>query len=194
MGLAALNLRYNPFGELDRDDRGRVAVVDVEPLVAALRVPGTAVQLRGACGRGKSTHLHAIARALPEARYSRVDRGGPRCSGGIYLMDEADHFGSVRRWAYLRRASSLAVATHADMSRFLRLCGYRVVDVAVGGVRRERLVSLCDKRIEAARAGEGPVPSVPEALLAKLEARHGDDLRAIEDALYDWVQDLAASS
>lgn len=185
--LSTMNLRRNPFGELTLGERRQLAVGEFESLARELQVRGTAVQLRGACGRGKSTHLHGLASVLPQALYSRVDHGGPVCSGGIYLMDEADHFGPLRRWWYLRRAESVAVATHADMSPFLRRCGFRVVDVPVGQRSLARLRQIVEARLEWARLAEGPLPSPTDSQLSSLLDFHGDDLRAVESQLYDWV-------
>ncbi len=185
--LASVNLRCNPFGELTLAERRSLAVGDFADLAAELLVPGTAIQVRGDCGRGKSSHLHGLAAHLPQARYSRVDHGGPVCAGGIYLMDEADHFGPLRRWWYLRLAESVAVATHADMTPFLRRCGYRVVDVPVGQVSAAHLRQIVGSRLEWARLSSGVLPEVSDEHLQHLLAEFGDDIRAVEGALYDWI-------
>lgn len=187
MSLAELNLAFNPFGELTPAQRGAVAVGPFDALAAELRVPKTAVQLRGPCGHGKSSHLHGLARALPQARYSRVDSGGEPCAGGIYLMDEADHLGWLRRARYLWRATSVAVATHRDMSGFLRLCGFRVVDVPVSSDGVSHLRRVVARRLVLAWTRQGEPPMVQPAHLQRLIDEHGADLRAVEMSLYDWV-------
>ena len=194
VALSELHLRCNPFGELLPEERARVAVGDFEGLARVLAQPGTAIQLRGDCGRGKSSHLFGLRRALPTAQYARVDHGDGPSRGGIYLMDEADHFGVLRRWWYLRRATSVAVATHACMAGFLRRCGYRVVDVPVGAASPERVLAMAERRIALAWTGEGEPIRVSPAHAEALVQAHGDDLRAIEDALYDWVTQGAPSA
>jgi len=63
--FAHLNLRRNPFGELDLSQRAALAVVDVDRFVRRLAQPGYAVQFTGDRGRGKTTHLLAILRHFP---------------------------------------------------------------------------------------------------------------------------------
>jgi hypothetical protein len=190
---AHLNLRINPFGELPAHVRSKLAVADTAPLVQALRTPGTAVQLIGRCGRGKSSHLLALHRELPESTYARLwtDRALPAdLSGEVLLIDEADAVSPWRRLALVRRGRSVAVAVHTDQSWLLRLAGFRVQSVAVGTVDRTRLRAIVQRRIEFARLGPGPLPGIPDRVLDALIARHGDDVRAMEDPLYEAFQTL----
>ncbi|MEO0592417.1 MAG: hypothetical protein AAFZ38_02455 [Myxococcota bacterium] len=55
-----LNLRFNPFGELERESRARVALV--EPISLER---GRHIQIVAEAGRGKSTHLTAWQHANP---------------------------------------------------------------------------------------------------------------------------------
>jgi len=54
------NLLRNPFGELTRQERAELAVVDVAIYLAELQAGRTALHFLGDQGRGKSTHLLAI--------------------------------------------------------------------------------------------------------------------------------------
>lgn len=186
--FADLNLRYNPFGELDREARAAVAEVDVGDLAARLGSPGTVVQLVGPCGRGKTTHLLALAAALPHATYVRADTDGHRRlpDTEVLLLDEADRVGFFHRRRLWKRARSLAIATHRDLS--WQLPRRAVHTVAIGGLDLPRLTRVVRRRIEAARRASGPLPMVPEPVLAALLAEFGDDLRAIEWALYERFQ------
>ena len=53
---------------------------------------------------------------------------------------------------------------------------------------RLRLPALLHRRIDWARRGPGPVPQVPDETLDRLLHRFGDDVRAMERALYASVQ------
>lgn len=190
---AHLNLRINPFGELPAAVRGELAVVDTAPLVASLRRPRTAIQLVGHCGRGKSTHLLALHHAMPDASYTRLwtDRTVPTgLSSPILLIDEIDAVWIWQRAKLMRRATSVAIAVHADRSLELRALGFQVQAVHVRSTSRDRLRQIVDRRIEHARLGPGPVPSVSDATLDTLIARHGDHVRAMEGPLYNAIQNL----
>ncbi len=189
--FAHLNLRANPFGEQDRDAWAATAVVRVAGLVEALREPGVAVQLVAPCGRGKTTHLLALAQAMPEASYVRADTDGlPHRIPDRLLLDEADALPFWRRWRALRAARSVAVAVHADHARELSWLGFRVVTHRPGGVDPQRLAAIVNARIEAVRRGSGPVPRVSDAGLQALVVRYGDDLRAVRRHLYERFQHL----
>jgi hypothetical protein len=191
--FAHLNLRRNPFGELDPGEWAGIAVAELSEILAQIKRPGTVVQLVGRCGRGKTTHLHALARALPGATYVRADTDRVHHvePTEVLLLDEADHLWAWRRRRLLRAATSSVLATHRDLGRELRRAGYRSVRVEVGGLDVPRLQAITTRRIEAARREAGALPSVAPGLLQALVTRHGDDLRAITHDLYDRFQALS---
>lgn len=104
---ATYNLRRNPFGELTRDERAELAVVDgLDEWIQALNDERTAIQFVGDCGFGKTTHLLAIEKRLPEAAYIYYPETGPRpplpCQRPV-LVDEADRMGWRQHMRLLRR-------------------------------------------------------------------------------------------
>lgn len=186
-----LNLPRNPFGELTPDEWAAVAVVDVDPLVDWLSEDGRCVQLVGACGRGKTTHLHALRRALPHAVMRRAGRQPPG-PGDLLLLDEYDIVGPLARWRHLRRASRCAVAAHADFSRQLGWMGWQVHTVHVAVRDRATIARIAEHRVR--QLAPGPLPAAPPVDLDAVVDRTGDDLRALTDALYDaWQHPLEAS-
>lgn len=185
--FAHLNLRRNPFGELDADERAALAVVDVAPLA-----DGEVVQFIGDSGRGKTTHLLALMRLHADALYDRLGEGETRPHvavrrGGIWLLDEAQRASPRFLRRGVERARACAFGTHQDLSAAL---GRSVKTVHVGGLSPEKLDAIVRRRIEAVRRGPGPLPRVPQATLQALIHRHGDDLRAIERTLYFAFQNL----
>ncbi|TNE87153.1 MAG: hypothetical protein EP330_19485 [Deltaproteobacteria bacterium] len=186
---AHLNLRMNPFGELEPRHRAQLAVVRLDTVLAHLDAPRAAVQFVGACGRGKSTHLHALRAALPGAHYARLwtDQPDPAGLSGTVLLDEADAVGMIRRARLFRAAERLAIGVHRSFATELRLHGFRVHTVHVSAADPARLATLLRRRIEFARLAEGPIPTLPDHTVHALRARFGDDVRAMEDALYDAV-------
>lgn len=191
---AHLNLRHNPFGELDPEDRAALAVVEVEPLLSWLDRPGRALQLLGPHGCGKSTHLLALHRAVPGSTYVRAWRDRPLrvepCE--LLLLDEADSAGWLARHRALRAASRLALSTHRDLSWALRLAGFEVRTQEVEAPAPHTLSRIFAARIEHGRRGPGPLPRVEPELVADLHRRHGRDVRAMEDELYHHFQTMQA--
>ena len=174
----ALKLRRNPFGELTPDEWSAAAVVDMAPLVAWLDRPGRCLQLIGPCGRGKTTHLQALRTALPGAVFRRAGRD-PIGPGSPLLLDEADAVGPFTRWRHHRHATTLAIATHRDLSRELGFFGWEVKTVEVRVTDPAVLAQIAARRI--ALVGDAPAPD-----LSHLPPT--DDIRGLTDALYDAYQ------
>lgn len=187
MPFAHLNLRYNPFGEIERSQRARVAIV--EPWT--LR-PGDLVQIIGDSGRGKTTQLLALQAAHAGAVYELVPEGANRVvrdvpPGVVLLVDEAQRLARAHLERLLARPGALVLGTHRDLSASSRRA---MRSVLLSGLAAAHLSAIVDARIEAARGAPGPVPRIGRGALAHLIARHGDDVRAIEHHLYDVFQSL----
>lgn len=188
--FAHLNLRRNPFGEPTREERAALAITSV----AALR-NGEIVQFVGPSGRGKTTHLLALSHFHAGAVYERLDEGdvrprrAPLGGGAVYLLDEAQRAGSGELERIGACVRTIALGTHDDLGS--RFGGRPVRTVEVGGIDLETLARVVEARLRWARRGDSaPIPRVPAATLARLLARHGDDVRAIESDLYDAFQAL----
>ena len=191
LAYAALNLRRNPFGELDLSQRAELAVVELEPYVRRLAEPGFALQLMGDKGRGKTTHLLAIGRRFRQAPYFRVPEVGAVAipEAPVILADEIQRLGRRQRCRLFHPGRSLALGTHEDFAGELRRAGFVVETVAVAAsLDAARLAEIVNRRIEAARRGPGPVPEVSLDVARELLSQFGDDVRRIEWHLYDWIQ------
>ena len=191
LAYAHLNLTRNPFGEASHAERMRLVVADVDDLVARLARPGFAVQLLAEKGRGKTSHILAIRARLPDAPYVHVEERGftPVPRGRPLLVDEVQRLGRWRRRLLFRRGVSLALGTHEDFSPELAAAGLEVRTIRPGETTDvDRLDAIVRRRLEWARRGPGPVPRVPRHALVRLLDEFGDDLRAIEGALYEAIQ------
>jgi len=191
--FADLNLRRNPFGELEAAERAAVAVVEVDRFVRRLRQPGYAVQFIGEKGRGKTTHLLAIRRHFPQAVYVHVgEHERPRIPHGQpLLIDEMQRLPCWHRRRLFRRRVPLAIGTHEDLSDELGRAGFEVQTVRPAEMLDgNRLHRMLNRRIEWARRGPGPLPQIRLQTAQTMLDRFGDDLRAIEFCLYDLYQDL----
>jgi hypothetical protein len=194
LAFEALNLYRNPFGELEVPDRAALAVVEPTLLERAreLARAGQALLFLGDCGRGKSTHLHALHALHPGAPFTYVGPGErPRIPAApVVFVDEVQRLSRWQRARLFRRRASFVLGSHEDHGPELERAGLRVTTVRVGGVDAHRLEHIVARRIEAARRGPGSVPRVPRDTLEALTRHFGDDLRAIEDHLYGVFQAL----
>jgi hypothetical protein len=204
---AKLNLIRNPFGELTRNERAALAVVDCREWVAILSQSNTAVQFLGPCGHGKTTHLLALAQALLEsipesspesflrAAYVYLPPSGPRPKiprTRPLFIDEAQRLGWWERRQVFTAGGPLVLGSHEDLRPALERAGMRVVTVEVAnGTTPERLVEIANRRVEASRLDAGPVPRIELPQAIELRRQHGCDIRRIEDDLYRHFQQLA---
>jgi hypothetical protein len=188
LAFSHLNLRVNPFGEASAEDRARLALVDCAELAK-----GEIVQFLGESGRGKTTHLMALASRHPGAVYEKLDEGQDSWVSAVprsapFLLDEAQRARPESLRALLATARTVALGTHADLSP---LTTRPMRTIRVGGVGTEKLGGIVARRIEWARRGPGEVPSVSTSAVRALLLRHGDDVRAIIGELYDVFQNLS---
>ena len=182
-----LNLRRNPFGELPSEERAMVALRDETVTLGE----GEIGQVIAERGRGKSTLLWSLAASEPGATYARVavDTRVPSAdpTGSLYLLDEADLLGRRQLGWLLDRCRRALLATHEDLAG---RAGRALRTFRLPALTAARLRAIVARRIEHVRRGPGPVPQPSDRLLHDLLRRHGDDLRAVQDELYDRFQRL----
>jgi len=191
--FAHLNLRRNPFGELDISERQKIAVVDTKWIVHRLRVPGFAVQFIGAKGCGKTSGLLSLRCFYPSAPYMYIKEGeSPSVPRGTPLfIDEAQRMPRPRRRRIFRRKASFAIGTHEDLTEELRDTGLVVQTIWPGRrLSARRLQEIFQRRIENVRRGSGPVPSIRYQTILTLMDTFGDDVRGMEEHLYEAFQFL----
>jgi hypothetical protein len=192
--FAHLNLRRNPFGELTRDERTQLAVVEIQEALAHLTQPRASVQFVGEKGFGKTTHLLAIARHFPESAYVHIPEG-QSCvipdHGEPLLIDEAQRLTRTQRWSLLRSERRLVLGTHQDFAKALSRAKRPVLTLAADRLTdAARVCTILNSRIQFARRDAGPIPSVTEETASRLLARFGSDVRSIEHSLYHVFQEL----
>lgn len=192
-----LNLRFNPFGEIDRNRRAVLAVVDVDEIVERLGCGGFAVQFLGGRGRGKTTHLLAILAEFPGAPYKHIAEGErvtllPQAPEGVpVFLDELQRLPRKLRRRLFDGHAPLVLGTHRDYSRQLARAGYDVRTVRPGRcLDATTLREILERRIENARRNSGPVPGIGDETIDDLLRRHSDHVRGIENELYERFQEL----
>lgn len=191
--FAHLNLRCNPFGEVELADRADLAVVDVEAYVDRLRQSNFAVQFIGEKGYGKTTHMLALLRHFPAAAYVHIGEGERPAlpDSNPLFVDEIQRVPFRRRWRTFRRPAALVLGTHRDFQFELKAAGREVITVRpADALDCQRLLRILNRRIAWARRAAGPVPRVTSETAQELLGRYGSDVRAMEAALYDRFQEL----
>jgi energy-coupling factor transporter ATP-binding protein EcfA2 len=155
---------------------------------------GQAILFLGQKGRGKTTHLLTLHAHYPEAPYLHLPEFGvqPRIPKATCIfLDEAQRLPRLFRRQIWQRARAWVIASHQDHQPELEQAGFAVRLVHVQGLSLYKLEQIVQSRLAWARRGAGAVPQVPRHLLQALLEQHGDDLRAIEDRLYDYFQGLS---
>jgi hypothetical protein len=187
-----LNLCRNPFGQPTLEERAELAVADVDSFVEKLVRPGFAVQFLGECGYGKTTHLLALKSHFPEAHYVHFEINTPVKvpENPLLFLDETQKLPRSVRLDLFRRKSSFVIGTHVDHAAELRALGLEYHTVQLTQLTREKLRAILDRRIEWTRRNEGPVPRLSDSTLEKLMERHGNDIRSMEQDLYEIFQSL----
>jgi len=187
-----LNLRRNPFGELTRDERAELAIVEVDVLIDFLATGRDVLQVIGPCGHGKTTHLLAIGKAMPTARYLYLPEDGPRPTVDAsrpMIVDEAQRMSWWQLRSALRHGGPLILGTHVDLSKQICRAGLRVRTVDVTQpVSILRLAEILNQRIEAGRFNDGKLPQITQEIASRLQQVFGANVRAIERHLYDEFQ------
>lgn len=191
LAFSHLNLRFNPFGELNRIQRARVAVVDLEDLPQLLLTPGTALQFVADHGRGKSTHLIALHEQLPQCPYTQIHHGDrPKFSQqDIQFVDSIENLSRFARSRLYKRSRSIALTSHCDLSDELTKAGYLVVTRHITQQCPERIANLLNRRILFARRNPDlRVPLLTSETINRLMQECGTDIREMENRLYETFQ------
>lgn len=194
------NLIRNPFGELTRQERAQLAVVDLSPILDHLTEDGndqwrarTAYQVMGECGRGKTTHMLALGARFIDSAYVYLAEDEPCPAipmGSPLLIDEAQRLPRAVLRMLCRNGVTLILGTHRDLSRTLRRSGYQVATQRIGlTLSATKLANLLNRRIDASRRDPKlPAPQLSVEIAERLIRRFGTDIRGIESYLYDVVQ------
>jgi len=195
LAYVRLNLRHNPFGEATLEQRRHLALLpDTIPL-DVISQKGYLLQVCGEVGCGKSSYLLALSRLVDGAVYIRCGPGlnmsySPRQQ---LLVDEYDLVSERKRVRLLKKFTVKAVATHRDFSAEIKRQGYEVMTVnPAESMTPDLLERIVQQRLEWARRGPGPLPAIDRDTLAELSVRSNNNVRTVENLLYDRVQAMLA--
>ena len=190
--FAHLNLKFNPFGELTRKERATTAIVELDQLPALHSKNRVAIQFMGKHGRGKSTHLIALHKQFKDSPYTQIHIGDKPTfnKNPIQFIDSIEILPTSRRKKLYRTTNILALTTHHDLSKELSGAGFEVISKTIFVDNEQALKKIIDSRIEFARRDLGLLPDVGTQAIRQLITRFNDDIRAMEDHLYDVFQQL----
>ncbi|TWU57206.1 hypothetical protein [Rubripirellula reticaptiva] len=186
------HLVRNPFGELTREERTRLAIVDGDQWDSLIGRPHSAVQFIGDCGRGKTTRMLAIADRHAESAYVYLPENGtiPAIpTGNPVMIDEAQRLPRKIRHCIFSSGVSLVIATHKDLTGPLNRHGYQVHTERIGDHNNATHIRrVLNTRIEASMSDDGLAKLISAEDAEVLHRRFGSDLRGIEGFLYQQIQ------
>lgn len=194
------NLRWNPFRGLTPEEWGVVSCVDVAPLIHHLKGAGKAIQFIGDMGRGKTTHirtLHLYFQGAPFV-YLHDRQQDPKPLPKIPMdqmcfIDESQRMSWWSRFRHFRAWRCLVLATHRDHRIELERCGFEVQTIDIHQRDPNQIKLILSRRIEFARRENGPIPQIHPSFFESLYTRYGDNLRGMEDELYEVYMDIETS-
>jgi hypothetical protein len=206
-----LNLWRNPFGEMTREERADLAIVELEDWVNFLANDRSALQFIGPCGHGKTTHLLAIERSLIQMgqasliaktpiqsipKFVFFPEDGPRPMVDAHrpmIIDEAQRMSWRQARSVFRRGGPLVLSTHVDLAKQMVRAGLNVQTVDfTAAASASRLVRILNRRIQASRLSDEAIPVITETDAVRLQHQFGGDIRAIEHCLYAQFQRCAS--
>ncbi len=135
----------------------------------------------------------AIAAHFPESTYVHVHEGDkPVFPEGHPLFIDSIHLVPKRqRKRLFRRRVSFVVSTHVDVAGELSGAGVAVETLRPADwLSEKRILSIFNRRIEAARRGPGDIPRITPRTARKLINKFDNDVRSMENHLYDIFQNL----
>lgn len=200
----ALGLTRNPFGRLTDDEWARSAIVP--PPIQAAFDAGHHLQLLGRKGRGKSTTLRALIGQCTDAGQAAAYESIPRWRGrfhtearalAVFALDEAQRLHLWRwpalLWRVQRGDLRLLVGSHRDDRLLYRALGVRVVSFRLGQMNdRAHTAALLARRLRVFALEDAPRVQFSQEACDYLWGRFRDNLRAQDDFLYEYFQQLRA--
>jgi len=198
LAFAHLNLRRNPFGELNAQERGQLAIVEISDITAFLNQPSTnlapAVQIVGEKGYGKTTHLLALQNCYPLCTYTWMPEGEHvtvNTNGDPVFVDEAQRLSRKQQVSLWRENKRLVLGTHDDFSDSLRSAGRPVLTIeARRHTSPAQVHAIMNERIRIFRRSLEPVPEFSLSVAEQLCERYGSDVRAMLGCLYEHFQSM----
>ena len=195
-----LNLRRNPFGDFDAEERTQLANVELGSALEHLRPRSQshtpALQIIGQKGYGKTTHLLSIATHFPDAAYVHIPEGEHvkiPSFGEPLLIDEAQRLTLWQRLWLFRSRRTLVLGTHRDFTQHLKWAGRSVLTLnAARHTTPARIEQILNDRIKSVRRCSESIPVVTSATAEKLFALYGNDLRSMQHHLYAVFQNLGS--
>lgn len=192
-----LNLRFNPFGELDRQQKIDCAVprVDISRLanfIASANQERRAVQFLGSRGSGKTTHLWLLNSMFRNFHYLHIPEGATRSipQRTHLMIDEAQRMTWSQRRNGFKKSHRVILGTHRCYATRLRRQGFQTITVNLDRAPEEAWVTrVLERKINyATRISGGAGLRITPNRITILREQFGHNIRQMERHLYELVQ------
>lgn len=191
-----LNLSYNPFSFLNNQELFDVTYerINLDTLTNSIKDKSSFfVEFYGKKGRGKSTLVQTLhAKYLPEASFIQLkkkEKNHISITSNILIIDSFQLLTVKNKLELLNQQKRLIICSHYshNVFNFLNRNINQRINFNKLSFNETILEKIINKRIKLACLDVNkPLPKFKKNYIKELVGKHGNDLRSIQLALYDF--------
>ena len=190
------HFHFNPFGGLRDEELERVLVPHPQwaQLLDLVRAgQPLLIELCGAKGRGKTSHLKRLYQLFPQAALQCLHAGfDPSLLRAplppLLLIDSIHHLSLPQRLQLYRQSHTLILTTHRSRAWEYRWAGKTSHHFRFRSSDPQRLQSLLENRLRLARKSPEVSTAIRPTVIQRLIRHFGDDYRGVLQYLYHQHQ------
>ena len=188
-----LNFNYNPFGGISDSELAQIIIPpsfikEIHHLISTEN--NRIIELVGAKGRGKTSHLKLIHQQYPNAPIFLLDNAKEfenikQNTSNLIFIDSIHHLSLKQRLKLFKQNKTIVLTTH-----WRRFFEYRVANTtfksyAFKGINPEKLKTILQNRIGIASNTSPAQIMLNQRIIRKLIHQFKDDYRGILNYLYE---------
>ena len=190
-----LTYHFNPFGGLNTEELEQVFVPRSfsQTILKDLQNDVKVIELVGAKGRGKTTHLRWLQQQCPtypifllnhKSAFSAIAVS----TAPIIFVDSVHHLSIRQRIQLYQSKSKIVLTTH--WRRFLeyKMAGVQYKSYSFKGIDVDSLTSIIRNRIALSTNTQKEQIHFDQTIIHRLIQEYGDNYRGILNHLYDQFQ------
>ncbi len=190
------HFQFNPFSGLKEEELAEVLVPHEQwEEIVALAQSGEnlVIELQGAKGRGKTSHLRLLHQLFPQAPLFPLPL--PDTSSlftptpaSLILVDSIHHLSIKQRIKLYRQTQTLVLTTHSTRRWEYQWAGKSFRCFKFRGIQAAKLKSILEKRLQLASYPRKEKINIELQVVQELIHYFGDDYRGIINHLYRQFQ------